>query len=211
MLMKKGKKKKKLLRIHQLFFLIMLLIVNSTAWFIYVNTVENTMNVHVKAWDVTFEAGDSEIVDTIDVTIDDLYPGMDNYTYNLKAYNRSEVSATVSYELLEINILGENTTTVEGRSDKHESPVATDPTSSELESSLNSDYPFKITFGLTNSLMNSGNGSSTYSLNVVWPFEQGDDEADTEWGINASTYKSTHPAEPSITLKIKIKITQNAN
>lgn len=209
--MNKSKKKKKFLKIHQLFFLIMLLIVNSTAWFIYVNTVENTMNVHVKAWDVTFEAGDNEITDTIDVVVDDLYPGMDNYTYNLQAYNRSEVTATVSYELLEINVLGQSVVTVEGRAERNETPLATDPTSAELEADLGSEYPFKITFGLTNSLMNSGNGSATYSVNVVWPYEQGDDEADTEWGINASTYKSTHPTEPSITLKIKIKITQNAS
>ena len=209
--MKKGKKKKKLLRIHQLLFLIMLLIVNSTAWFIYVNTVENTMNVHVKAWDVTFEAGDSEIVDTIDVTVDDLYPGMQNFTYDLQAHNRSEVTATVSYVLLEANILGDHYITEEGRAEVGQQVQTGDLTSAELEEMLAEDYPFTISFSLTNALMNSGNGSSTYSVNVVWPYEQGNDELDTEWGINAATYKSTHPAEPSIILRIKIKITQNAS
>ena len=211
MLMKKSKKKKKLLRIHQLLFLIMLLIVNSAAWFIYVNTVENTMNVHVKAWDVTFEAGDSEIVDTIDVAVDDLYPGMQNFTYNLEAHNRSEVSATVTYEILEANILGDVIYTVEGRNAVGAPVQAGDITSAELEQQLAEDYPFTISFSLTNALMNSGNGRATYSVNVVWPYEQGNDELDTEWGINAATYKSTHPSEPSIVLRIKIKITQNAS
>lgn len=208
---KKGKKKKRLLRVHQLLFLIMLLIVNSTAWFIYVNTVENTMNVHVKAWDVTFEAGDSEIIDTIDVQVDDLYPGMENFTYDLEAHNRSEVTATVTYEILEANILGDVYYTIEGRAERHEEPLATDMSSSEFETMLATDYPFTISFYLTNALMNSGNGSSTYSVNVVWPYEQGNDELDTEWGIRAAQFKSTHPSEPSIILKIKIKITQNAS
>lgn len=208
---KKNKKKKRLVRIHQLLLLIMLLLVNSTAWFIYVNTVENTMNVHVKAWDVTFEAGDSEIVDTVEVTVDDLYPGMDDYSYDLTAHNRSEVSATLTYEILEANILGDYIITKEGRIERHEAEVATDPTSAELELQLKEDYPFEITFDLTNSVMSSGNGSSTYTVNAVWPYEQGNDELDTEWGIAAATYKSQYPAEPSITLKIKIKITQNAS
>jgi hypothetical protein len=169
------------------------------------------MNVHVRAWDVTFEAGDNEIVDTVEVAVDDLYPGMNNFTYNLTAYNRSEVGATLTYELLEANVLGNQIITTVGRAERGEDPVATEPTSAEFESSLANDYPFTISFGLTNSQMASGNGSATYTVSVVWPYEQGNDELDTEWGINAATYKSSHPTEPSIILKIKRKITQNAS
>lgn len=207
----KKKKKKRRIKIHQILFLIVLLVVNTTAWFIYVNTVQNHMDVHVKAWDVNFEAGDNEVSNTVNVQVDDIYPGMTDYVYELTARNRSEVSATVTYEILEANILGDVIKTVEGKTQSHEEVLDTDVTSSEFEQQLASDYPFKITFGLTNQVMESGNGSSVYSVNIVWPYEQGDDETDTEWGIRSASFKNTHPSTPSITLKIKIKITQNAN
>ena len=207
----KKKKKKRHVKIHHIVFLIVLLVVNSTAWFIYVNTVQNSLDVHVKAWDVNFEAGENEISGMVDVTVDDLYPGMDDYNYELTARNRSEVSASINYEILEANIFGEIIKTAEGKRNSNEEVLDTDISSDEFEENLASEYPFKITFSLSDNTMSAGTGKSVYHVNVVWPYEQGNDELDTEWGIRSASFKSSNPNSPSITFKIKIKITQNAS
>ena len=64
---------------------------------------------------------------------------------------------------------------------------------------------------LSDNTMSAGTGKSVYHVNVVWPYEQGNDELDTEWGIRSASFKSSNPNSPSITFKIKIKITQNAS
>ena len=46
------------------------------------------------------------------------------------------------------------------------------------------------------------------ALGLTWAYESGDDEADTYWGIQAYNYKEDNPTLPSISLKIKVYITQ---
>lgn len=207
----KKKKKKRRIKIYRIVFLIVLLVVNSTAWFIYVNTVQNNLDVHVKAWDVNFEAGENEVSGMVNVTVDDLYPGMDDYDYELTARNRSEVTASINYEILEANIFGEVIKTIEGKRNSNEEVLETDISSADFEEQLANDYPFKIRFSLSDNTMTAGTGTSVYHVNVVWPYEQGNDELDTEWGIRSASFKSSNPTSPSISFKIKIKITQNAS
>ena len=188
--MKKKNKSKKLLLLR-LIFLIVFITSNTLAWFIFVTRVDNNVNVHVKSWDVTFQSGDHEITNLVDVDIDSLYPGMEDYHYEITANNKSEVSATLQYEILYANLLGDEYTTIEGRTQNNETPLPTDLSSAELERRFKEDFPF--------------------TLNAVWPFEGESDVEDTKWGIDAATYKKQHPTEPSIKLKIKVQIIQNNN
>ena len=202
---------KKVLKLRNIFFLILLLIANTFAWFIYANQVDNDMSAHVRAWNVVFKSGDSPIVDYVNVNIESMYPGMEEFYYSMYAYNKSDVSAKVTYTLLEANIIGEEYTTVEGRNEYHETVLITDLTSAELVDKLLNDYPFSITFNLTNSTMNPVTGETNYEITVNWPYEGGDDELDTYWGMEAASYKVEHPTEPSIVLKVRITITQIAD
>ena len=169
---------KKVIKPHQIIILIILITSNSFAWFIYATKVDNTMNAHVRAWDVLFQAGDSPIVDYININIESMYPGMDDYHYELKAYNKSEVGAQVTYEILSANIMGTEY------------------------------YPFKFDFAISNSIVDAEVGESLYTVDAKWPFESGDDELDTNWGKLAYDYKKNYPDNPSIELKVKIYITQ---
>ena len=208
--MKKKNKSKKLLLLR-LIFLIVFITSNTLAWFIFVTRVDNNVNVHVKSWDVTFQSGDHEITNLVDVDIDSLYPGMEDYHYEITANNKSEVSATLQYEILYANLLGDEYTTIEGRAQNNETPLPTDLSSAELERRFKEDFPFTLTIGLSNDIISKSNGSETFSLNAVWPFEGESDVEDTKWGIDAATYKKQHPTEPSIKLKIKVQIIQNNN
>lgn len=199
---------KKVIKPHQIIILIILITSNSFAWFIYATKVNNTMNAHVRAWDVLFQSGDSPIVDYININIESMYPGMDDYHYELKAYNKSEVGAQVTYEILSANIMGTEYYTKEGLVDANISNDTSTITSDELIEKLKKDYPFKFDFAISNSIIDAEIGESLYTVDAKWPFESGDDELDTKWGKLAYDYKKNYPDNPSIELKVKIYITQ---
>ena len=118
---------KKVIKPKNIIVLIILLTSNTFAWFIYATKVQNEMSAHVGAWDILFESGDSPIVDYINVSIDNMYPGMEDFHYELKAYNKSEVGASLTYTLLSADIMGDVYYTKEGRNEANEEVTETDP------------------------------------------------------------------------------------
>lgn len=211
MLNKPSKRKKSGIKLFRLVFLVALIASNSFAWFIYATKIDSSVSVHVKAWDVVFEAGENEVTSIVNVNVDSIYPGMEDYRYDVKAYNRSEVSATLSYQILEARILNDTYITKEGRGYKNQEVLESDYTSAELEQKLKDDYPFSIFIDTTGTYIEEDTGIQEIGLNVLWPYESNQDELDTEWGINANTYKKSNPSNSSIALVVKIIITQNAN
>ncbi len=206
---KVSKPKTNLLKPARIIFLIVLIASNTFAWFIYATRIDSNVSVHVRAWNVIFEAGENEVTDMINLDVDSIYPGMENYEYVINAYNRGDVSATLSYQILSATILDQSFITVEGRQALGQEPVATDLTTEQLKNKLLNDYPFSIGITISNGLIEEENGKETYTLSVIWPYENNHDDIDTQWGINAYEFKEAHPDSPSITLKVKIIITQN--
>ena len=208
--MAKGNKKKNS-KIFRLLILIVLVSANTFSWFIYATKIDGSVSVHVKGWDVLFEAGENQVSNIINVNVDNIYPGMEDFHYEVKAYNRSEVSATLSYEVIEARLLNNIYISEEGRGYYGQTVLPTDPTSSELESGLASDYPFSISISKSSTSIQAGTGVEKVNIDLEWPYENNNDEEDTEWGINASNYKNSNPSSPTIAIKIKIIITQNPN
>ncbi len=221
--MNKNKKKlkiilknlKKVLKPHQIVFLIILLVGNTYAWFVYSNKVSSSIDAHVRAWNVLFQSGETVLSDYYNVNISEVYPGMGNYVDNLTIANESEIAASITYNILEARIFDEEYVTEEGRIDNHEQVQQDDMTSAELETMLATDYPFTITFSLSQAnlseIINDVTSSSIFTVNVQWPFESGDDEEDTYWGNKAYEYATDYPLEPSITLRVKIYVSQSNN
>ena len=201
----KNKKSSKIgvIKPARIIILIVFIMANTFAWFIYANKVSSNINVHVKGWNVTFEANQNQITNQVNVTVDDLYPGMTDYEYNISAYNNSEVTANLTYEIIEARILNDTYVTVEGRGSRGETVLSTDLLSADLEYMLAEDYPFTITLSTTGSLLSTNNGQQDFYLNVEWPYENNQDALDTTWGIAASNYKTSHPNSPSISLIVK--------
>ncbi len=208
---KKSNKKAKILRPHRLVFLIVLVAANTFAWFIYANKIDSSVSVHVKGWNVTFEANDNQVTNDLSIQVDDLYPGMEDYEYNISAYNNSEVNASLSYFIIEARVLDTTYVTVEGRGSRGEAVQQDDLTSAQLQSKLASDYPFAITMSTTGSLLGMNNGSQDFTLNAEWDYENNQDALDTQWGIDASDYKASYPSSPCISIVVKLTITQNAS
>ena len=213
--MDENKKKKsffksllKRIKLTHILFLIVLLAVNSYAWFIYINTVSNSVDVHVKAWRIDFLDGETPVTDYVEIDIDSIYPGMATYEKPIDAHNYSDIGATVTYQIMSATIMGTEIITVEGKEDRGLTLNGTEMTSAELEEQLAEDYPFTITFDISTDSMQAEVGVSTYTITVDWPYESGDDELDTEWGKDAYDYKQAHPGYPCINIQIKIIITQ---
>ena len=205
----KKKKRRHLLKPSRLVFLIVLLAANTFSWFIYATKINTDVSVHVRAWNVVFESGENELSNDVDIDIDSIYPGMDDYEYEITAYNHSEVSASMTYEILSVRILSTSYYTAEEKQRLGLTITGDEPTSADLEDMLENDFPFSITFETSSNTIAQGNGEETYTLAVVWPYESNDDETDTLWGSNAYTYKQSNPTSPSIALKVRIIITQN--
>lgn len=205
------RKLRKVIKPSRIIFLIVLISVNTLAWFIYASKVNNNISIHVKAWNVVFESGETQVSDIINLNVDSIYPGMEDYEYAISVYNHSEVSATMTYTILEARILDDEYVTAEGRAEYGQQVQSGDLTSAALATMLEEDYPFSITIGMSNGTIGSNSGQESFSFNVVWPYESNQDELDTQWGMDAYDYKEANPTSSSLYIKVKIYVTQNPN
>lgn len=181
---------KKSLRIKVIILLGIMLTFNTLAWFIYSSTISNSIHTSVSAWKIEFENED-EIAEYIDFDLDDLYPGVPDYNNFINVVNYGETAAELSYKIISLRVL--NTT----YSDE-------DYTTEQLEAMLLNNYPFKISFSLAGTTIPPNNGSADFQINVNWPYESGDDEADTQWGHDSYSFKLANGAAKQIVISIKL-------
>lgn len=214
--MEKKNKCKKLLKIiskklkaRYLLIFIVLLSCNSFAWFIYIKDVQNSIDIHVRGWNIIMENSSGVISQVYKMNVQNMYPGMDDHIETLTAYNKSEMSASLTYSILNVRILDETIYSKEGKLAENMELVGDELTSSELITKLSNDYPFKIEFLVSSEIIDAEYGSSTYTLKVSWLYESGNDELDTEWGVKAYQFKEDNPSTPSIELEAKINVIQN--
>lgn len=191
-----------------LVILIILLIVNSFAWFIYAGKVQSSIDAHVRSWKVTFTSGSNLISDYFVVNASDIFPGMDEFNETVTAHNESEVPAALTYTIIEARIFDQTFITREGRRDKNQTPEAGDMTSDELEAYLLETYPFEIVFSTSTTELEALDGFADYTVTINWPFEGGNDTEDTYWGNYAATYSEENPGVSSLTFVVKLYIEQ---
>ena len=131
----KQKKKKKISKkeqIKNLIILVLLLVANSYAWFIYNTEVDTDISVRVSSWSVQFVIDGSESVANMTIDISQIHPGMSEYTKIIKVFNEGDTEADLRYEVQSLRVM--NTTySVEGGL-----------TSSAIETRMNESYPFSI-------------------------------------------------------------------
>lgn len=199
----------KKIKVSHLVILALLLIGNTYAWFIYIDTVSNSVDVHIKAWNIDLQDDQGTVTDTVTVFVDAVYPGMTTFEKEINVSNYSDLAATVSYEVLSVEIMGEKTYSREGKLEYGLATGQNDPTSAELIQSLENDYPFVISFDLDNEHLAAVTGTATYTISIAWDYESGNDTLDTYWGERAYTFTNSSSTSPCISLDIKIKIQQD--
>lgn len=233
----KAKKKKlhfkKEIKIRTLLFLIVTLIVNTYAWFIYIATVSVGLDVHIKSWD--FELQNGSQTEDFEFVVENIYPGVpiEDTTQSISAANNGEMEALLTCDVVYIRILDKEYTTAQKYA---ENPVTELYTPQELLDKLYKDYPFKIKVYLINE-DESGNeqlilyegqdvqmptsSKVNIQLQIDWPYEASNetlqtenktleetDETDTYWGEEAYKFHKDNPDKYSIIVKMDIKAVQ---
>lgn len=206
--LKNCKKILKNIKPTHILILIFLLVFNTYAWFIYATEVSTGLSVHVRSWKILFKNDNKPIVDYINIDVDNIYPGMEDYVSELEAYNLSESKAKVSYEILTARILDTEYKSTEGYIYEN-IPVPADAlTSEELAEKLKTDFPFKLDITIDNEVLDAEVGLTTYKIRLYWPYESGDDELDTYWGNKAYDYNSKNPQNSSLNFRIRVRAVQ---
>ena len=199
----------KKIKVSHLVILALLLIGNTYAWFIYIDTVSNSVDVHIKAWNIDLQDDQGTVTDTVTVYVDAVYPGMTTYEKEIRVSNFSDLDATVSYDILSVEIMGEKTYSREGKIEYNLATSQNDLTSAQLIQQLANDYPFVIDFDIDETHLEAVTGTATYTISIAWDYESGNDTLDTYWGERAYTFTNSSSTSPCISLDIKIKIQQD--
>ncbi len=200
--MHKLKKIIKKVKIRNLLILIMLLLFNTYAWFVYSTKVNMNISAHVSSWNVRFISDEQEVTTEIDIVVDRIFPGMEGekaFEKVIEVKNNGEKSAVLSYNIQEITIMGEKYS-VDGENAK---------TEDEIKEILDS-YPFKIKIDVDDSKLQDNTGDGKITIRFEWPFESGNDELDTYWGNKAYEYYSVNPDKNSVELKVLLNASQKA-
>lgn len=138
------------------------LVFGTYAWFTYFSDVNSTMTGHVIGWNIDFSS-ETEIEDEYNISVDKIYPGMEDYKSELVITNSGESTAFINYKIIEATIL-ETTYKVGDVIDDIE------VTSDTLYEMLTTNYPFKFNFEITNNIVSNGENSS-FKVDLVWDFE----------------------------------------
>ena len=187
----------KRVKLSTLLLLVITCASTSFAWFVYSTKVNAGIQAHIESWEILFTNNDTELSQYVSFIIPNLYPGMTSYTDQINIVNLGERSADVVYEVTSVKIFGTQYIA-----------DGTTLTSAMLINRLSNEYPFHITFSLTNQQIDTNHGSSTFSLTANWPYESGNDTLDTTWGNNAYNYQQSNPTLPSVEITVKITATQ---
>ena len=92
-------------KIRTLILLVVLLSLNTTAWFIYATKVDSGIGAKIVAWNVAFVTGENELLEYVNFKIDNVYPGMEPYTKRIDVTNKGESNALLKYEIDSARIL----------------------------------------------------------------------------------------------------------
>ncbi|MBQ7104429.1 MAG: hypothetical protein IJN90_01085 [Bacilli bacterium] len=234
----KLQKKKTAIKIRAFIMAGFLLAVNSFAWFVFISNGNGNITADVISWDIVF-LDQEEQVEMLDINLDDLYPGMSNFSRDIVVKNRSDLDATFKYEVEGVIVYGKEYVV------------------EDYIASLQNDFPFKISFTHNKNDLAIGE-KLNFTVSVTWPFESSNeyyklnelysymdlvnyytlsngtytkvnitesnfdsyvknglyvesDDADTFWGETSVTYKEQFPEESAITLKVKLIVTQKVS
>lgn len=179
-----------------LFFLFLTLASNSFAWFIYSTKVSNNITAKVKSWHVNFEVDSGgDISEYIEVNIDSVFPGMEEFHKEVTAVNNGEVDAKISYEIVSARIFDDDL-------------IERGMSSLDIINSFKNDYPFVLSIGSSNNVIAANGGEEVIFISFSWDYESGNDIEDTKWGNRAYDYHLNNPDSPSISLLIKVSAIQ---
>ena len=213
------------IKVKTILMLIVALLVNTYAWFIYISTVSMDLSMHIQSWLFEFSESEDEVV----IAIDHIYPGMPTVVKTITGTNMGEMSADMTVELSSLRIF-DNTYNV-GDTYTDSGGIQHEYTSEGLIQSLQEDYPFKVNIYIGGVLYDgtkialATGDSKEVKYEVLWPYEgttdtntlASYDATDTQYGNDAYYYYLDHLNDPNndvakypIFIKLEMKAQQSS-
>lgn len=183
------------------------LIFNTFAWFLYMTEVSTKMNVHVDSWSISFKIDDEELQSReVQLDINQAYPGMLSVDRYVQVVNKGEKIANVSYTFYKVRVI--DTTYVVRDLLSSEEILELDGnenevTEEELAEILSTQYPFRMYVTNSATSLSTGDASDIH-IRFEWDYEGGDDDLDTQYGVDSYTYYQNNEGQPAIQAKVKL-------
>ena len=208
-LTRKQKRIKNRVKIRTLFLLVLTLMFNTYAWFLYVSTVSSSLTAHVEAWHVKFKV-DNELVNRdIPIVIEHAYPGMTDEVKSVTIINDGQKDADVRFAIKSIRIFDDIYIATDLLSTGDTIPTGAIETTSEiLNNKIQNDYPFYLSVESSDDTIGA-NSEETLNITFTWQYESGDDETDTNYGEMAYSYYNANPTSQAIEMVIKLIVEQH--
>ncbi len=170
------------LNILSLFFIAVSLLSITLAWFAYSGVANTATEIDVKAWYIEFEKDSKPVSNEIVLSLNDVYPGMEQITEKVNINNLGDTDASVSYSIDSARILNEE--------------LKTDNASTlQVEDELSHDYPFHINISLSKDFVKAKDDSSQFEVSVSWPLDSENNMLDSEWGSKAYEFQKQEEAK----------------
>lgn len=163
-----------------IFFLVVSCITATFAWFAYSGLSDLSTQIDISAWNIELTRNGNKISNNIAVSMDEIYPGMDTLTQTIDINNLGDSDAMISYKIIDARILS-------GEDDYYF--VGPDGDSAYVEDALSHNYPFHINISLDSKFALAKTGSAKLTISISWPFDSGDNSADSLWGNKAYDFK----------------------
>ena len=183
------------LNIMTLFFIAVSFISITLAWFAYSGLITAKTEINVKAWNIQFKKGDTEVSNNLTIRLNDISPGMETMDEIIDIKNLGDTEAAVSYEIKSARILDEELETED---------------QDQVKDSLSHNYPFHIDMSLSDNFIRAHDGTGDFHISVSWPFESDNDEEDSKWGMKAYDFQveesKKEESERRYSLKIEISL-----
>lgn len=189
---------KKSVKLRTLLFLILILVVNCFAWYIYISEVSSDITSHVRTWKIEF---DNNVSQDISFEVEDIYPGMETEIKEIELANSGELDAIISCSVSEMRILN----------DEYIADGETITPQSLLDD-IGNNYPFSVKFYIDGEEIKEKEMPAGYTskitIEISWPIDSGDDETDTYWGNAAYDFMQENEDTPCLQIKAKVKASQ---
>lgn len=179
---KKKKRYKRYLKINliSLLFIVVSFSSLTLAWFAYSGLTNTSMDIDVKGWYIELERGGKKSTNKIEVSLPEIYPGMDTVVEKVKLKNLGDYDASLKYSIETARILG-------NEEDNYVINEELDNglTSEYVEDVLSHNYPFHININLSRDYILSNQTDVEFEVSVSWPLSSGTDKIDSDWGMAA--------------------------
>lgn len=181
------------LNLTSLFFVIVSSISVTLAWFAYSGLASVGTEVGIKAWYIEFEKDNEKLSNDIVISLADIYPGMETITETVNINNLGDSDAELKYSLVSARILDDI------------KEVGNEVNSSDIETSLASDYPFHISINLSKQYVLAKGDSGTFEISISWPLDSQDDELDSLWGNRAYQFQQDELTKKELDTEYKLR------